>query len=145
MVMGFTTDLLTGVAQLLDAETDAVWDPDSAYEDEDIGIVLGVPTQSPPSLIALSAYGNVDDPSLSDSDVMVQARVRGPDADPRKADDLADDVFDALQGLRTTVNGIRIRYGKRNSTFPLGIDGNGRQERTDNYELAVHRPSTHRE
>ncbi len=143
--MGFTSDLLAGIAQKLDADDVAVWKPTGTYLDNEIGIVLGVPTQSPPSLIALAAYNNNDDPALSDSTLMLQARVRGPDADPRKADDLADAVFDALQGLRATVNGVRIVYGKRNSTYPLGIDGNGRHERTDNYDLMVHRPSTHRE
>lgn len=143
--MGFTIDLLTGVAELLDAETDAVWNPNGVYAADQIGIVLGVPTQSPPSLVALAAYNNIDHAALADSTVMLQVRTRGPDADPVPADDLADAVFDALQGLRQTVNGIRIVYGKRNSTYPLGIDGNGRQERTDNYDLMVHRPSTHRE
>ncbi len=143
--MGFTSDLLAGVAQLLDAEDVAVWEPSGAYTNNQIGIVIGPPSQSPPSLVALATYNNTDDPAASDSTVFLQARVRGPDDDPRKADDLADAVFDALQGLRATVNGIRIVYGKRNSTYPLGIDGNGRQERSDNYDLMVHRPSPHRE
>lgn len=144
--MGFTTQLLTGVAQLLDAETDAVWKtPPAVYDDTDIGIVLGVPTQSPRSLIALAAYGNTDDPAASDSTMQLQVRLRGADADPTGADDLADAVFDALQGLRADLNGVRLVYGRRASTLPLGVDGNGRQERSDNYDLMVHRPSTHRE
>src|SRR6266545_3974652 len=118
--MGFTTDLLTGVAQLLDAETAAVWDPYGTYAADQIGIVLGVPTQSPDSLIALSAYGNIDDAALSDSTVQVQVRLRGPDADPRPADDLADAVFDALQGKHGAMLGpVRLVYARRNSTFPL--------------------------
>ena len=144
--MGFTTDLLTGVAQLLDTETDAVWDPYGVYGVDQIGIVLGIPTQSPDSLIALAAYGNIDDPALADSTVQVQVRLRGPDADPRPADDLADAVFDALQGKHGAMLGpVRLVYARRSSTFPLGIDGNGRQERSDNYNLAVHRPSPHRD
>lgn len=143
--MAFTTDLLTGVAQHLAASGVAVWKPSGTYTSVEVGIVLGVPTQSPPSLVALAIYRNTDHPALSDSVVGLQVRVRGSDADPRKADDLADAVFNALQGLRATVNGIRISYAKRDSTFPLGIDGSGRQERTDNYSLTVHRPSTHRE
>ncbi|WP_116051679.1 minor capsid protein [Amycolatopsis palatopharyngis] len=143
--MGFTTNLLTGIAEHLDAAGAGVWRPTGAYLDAEIGIVLGVPSQQPPSLIALAAYNNSDDPSLSDSSVTMQVRTRGPDADPRKADDLADAVFDALQGLRATANGIRVVYSRRISTFPLGIDDNGRHERTDNYDLTVHRPSTHRE
>lgn len=144
--MGFTSDLLTGIAQRLDADDVAVWKPTGAYTDQEIGIVLGVPTQSPPSLIALAAYNNIDDPALSDSTVMLQVRTRGPNPDPVLADDLADAVFNTLHGLHgAIVNGVRIVYGKRTSTYPLGIDGSGRQERTDNYDLTVHRPSSHRE
>lgn len=144
--MGFTEDLLVGVAQLLAAREVAVWKPVDPYNDDEVGIVLGVPTQSPRSLVALAAYSNVDDPALSDSTVGVQVRVRGPGANPTPADDLADAVFDELQGYRGDLpNGIHVVYGKRTSTYPLGLDGNGRQERTDNYDLTVHRPSAHRE
>lgn len=143
--MGFTRDLLEGLAQLLDSATVAVWKPTGAYTEDQVGIVIGVPTQSPRSLVALAAYGNVDDASLSDSTVQVQMRLRSAGADPGPADDLADEIFDALQGLRATLNGIAVVYAKRVSTYPLGLDGNGRQERTDNYDLTVHRPSTHRE
>lgn len=144
--MGFTSDLLTGVAQLLDIETAAVWKASGAYTDAEIGIVLGVPTQSPPSQVALAAYNTSDDPALSDSVVQMQVRFRGADADVRKVEDLADAVFGALQGLRgTTVGTGRLVYSRRHSTLPLGVDGNGRFERADNYTLTVHRPSTHRE
>ena len=143
--MGFTTELLKGVAQLLDADGVAVWNPSGVYANNEIGIVIGAPSQSPPSLVALATYNDIDDPAASDSTVFLQVRVRAPDDDPRKADELSDGVFNSLQGLRATVNGIRIVYGKRSSSYPLGIDSNGRQERTDNYELMVHRPSPHRE
>lgn len=144
--MGFTTDLLTGVAQLLAARSVAEWKPTGAYDAAEIGIVLGVPTQQPISLVALAAYANVDSPALSDSTVGLQVRVRGPNADPTPADDLADAVFDVLQGFRGDLpNEVHVVYAKRTSTYPLGIDGNGRQERTDNYDLTVHRPSANRE
>jgi len=143
--MDFESDLLTGVAQLLNADGVAVWNPFGAYASSDIGIVIGVPSQDPPSLVALATYNNIDDPAGSDSTVFLQVRTRAPDDDPRKANAISGGVFNSLQGLRATVNGIRIVYGRRNSSYPLGIDGNGRQERTDNYELMVHRPSPHRE
>jgi hypothetical protein len=144
--MGFTADLLTGLATLLDADGVAVYKPTEPYAADEVGIVFGVPTQDPPSLIALAVYNNTDDPALSDSRPMVQFRIRGASADPTGADDLADAVFDRLQGFRGDLpNGVHITYASRNSTFPLGIDGNGRQERTDNYDLTVHRPSAHRE
>lgn len=145
--MGFTTDLLTGIARKLDAEMSAVWEPFGAYSNDQVGIVLGVPTQEPPSLIALAAYGNNDDPSLSDSTMQMQVRVRSASADPRPADNLADEIFDILHGLNGAdlIGGIRLVYARRTSTLPLGIDGSGRQERSDNYDLMVHRPSPHRE
>lgn len=144
--MAFTTDLLTGIAQVLALDGVGVWKPSGTYAADEIGIVLGVPTQDPPSLIAIAAYNAIDDPSLSDSTAQVQFRVRGPSADPGPADDLADGIFDSLQGRHGAVlNGITLVYARRTSTLPLGVDGNGRQERTDNYDLTVHRPSAHRE
>lgn len=143
--MDFESDLLAGVAELLAADGVAEWDPTGTYTDNEIGIVIGPPSQSPASLVALATYNNSDDPGGADSTVFLQVRSRAPDDDPRKANALSGGVFNSLQGLRATVNGIRIVYGKRNSSAPLGVDGNGRQERTDNYELMVHRPSPHRE
>lgn len=144
--MGFTADLLAGLATRWHDEAIAVYRPTSAYSADETAIVFGVPGQNPPRQIALAVYNNTDDAALSDSVVLLQVRVRGADADPFGADDLADAVFDDLQGfIGNLPNGIRVVYAKRNSTFPLGIDGNGRQERTDNYELTVHRPSAHRE
>lgn len=143
--MGFTSDLLAGVAQLLNADGVAVWNPSGAYADNEIGIVIGPPSQKPPSLVALAVYNSSDSPALADSTVFLQVRSRAPDDDPRKAQDLDDGVFDSLQGLRATVNGVRVVYGKRNSSAPIGVDGSGRQERTSNYELMVHRPSPHRD
>ncbi|MEV6413845.1 minor capsid protein [Kribbella sp. NPDC051718] len=144
--MGFTTDLLTGLATRWHNAGIAVYQATGAYAANDIAIVLGVPGQNPAAQIALAVYNNGDDATLSDSTPMVQVRFRGQNADPVGADDLADAVFDDLQGFTGNLpNGIRVVFAKRNSTFPLGIDGNGRQERTDNYELTVHRPSAHRE
>lgn len=145
--MGFTADLLSGVAQLLDTQTSAVYDPFNTYDDTQVGIILGPPTQTPPSQVTLAAYGNTDDPVAADSVVQVQARYRSPDARPGPADDLADEVFMALQGLhgKDLIGGVHVVYCKRNSSLPLGVDGNGRWERSDNYDLMVHRPSAHRE
>lgn len=143
--MGFTSDLLAGVAQLLDTDGVATWNPTGVYADNEVGIVIGPPSQKPPSLVALATYNSSDDPAAPDSIVFLQVRTRAPDDDPRKVQDLDDGVFDSLQGLRATVNGIRVVYGRRNSSAPLGIDGSGRQERTSNYELMVHWPSTHRD
>ena len=113
--MAFTTDLLTGLAQLLALDGVAVWQPAGAYADDEVGIVLGVPTQSPASLIAIAAYNAIDDPALSDSTAQVQFRFRGPDADPGPADDLADGVFNSLQGRHGAVlNGITLVYARRN-------------------------------
>jgi hypothetical protein len=145
--MGFTTEVLSGVAQLLAGNGVAEWKPPGTdpYLLDEAGIVLGVPTQQPAALIALAVYRTDDDPSLSDSVVGLQVRVRGRDADPRDADALADGVFDTLHGYRGYAGSVRIVYARRVSTLPLGVDDNGRHERTDNYDLTVHRPSPHRE
>lgn len=144
--MSFTTDLLAGVAQLLEDEGVATWNPAGAYPaDARRPIMMGVVPSGPDEVLTLTAYGITDDPSLSDSVHGMQVRGRAG-RDPRTVDALLDDVFDVLHGLHGVdlPGGIRLELALRRSWTPLGADDNSRHERSDNYALTVHRPSPNR-
>lgn len=145
--MGWTNDLMAGVAQYLEDHGVGSWQASGSYP---AGTVVPIFMKSvpgtPDSVITLSAYPVQDDETFNDSLVGMQVRSRGT-KDPRSVEDIADSVFDALHGL----GGIEITAGVwlvlcyRASGTSLPPDGNGRFERTDNYYMQVARPSAHRD
>ena len=143
--MGYTTDLLTGLAQMLDAEGIGVWQPDGLYAADQVAIVLSVVPQSPDAVIVLSSYSVTDDPIQADSITGVQIRTRSAGQDPRPTDDLADSIFDLLHGAAGLVlGGIKAQLVYRSSWTPLGEDQNRRHERSDNYYFETYRPAPRR-
>lgn len=143
--MGYTTDLLTGLAELLASKGIGVWSPDAAYTAAQTGIVLDVVPQSPAAVIVLSGYSVTDHPTQADTVTGVQIRTRTNSQDPRPTDDLADDIFDELHGLHDVViGGISVQQIRRTSWTPLGPDRGQRHERSDNYYLETWRPGPNR-
>ncbi|BCJ64150.1 minor capsid protein [Polymorphospora rubra] len=143
--MGWTTDLLEGCAEHLAAASVGLWLPNGVYGPDDIGIVIRDVPQTPNRLITLANYPvGTDLPGMADHISAIQIRIRAG-RDPRECDDLADDVFDALDsamGLRW--RGIPIKQIWRQSYTSLGKDGNGRWERSENYYIDSMRPTAHR-
>jgi hypothetical protein len=143
--MSWTTDLLTAIAEHLDAQGVAVWKPAGGYTSSDIALTFGRLPSTPDRAIALAAYGVdqfADDPVNTDSTQGVQLRMRGIPHDPRSVDEIADQAFDALQGWRAPAAGIILCTRRLNA--PMGVDANQRWERADSYHLLAHRPSTYR-
>ncbi len=144
--MGFTDDLLAGVAQYLAGGGVGTWRADGAYlpTDPEPIVITAVPS-APDRVIVLTPYTVSDDGSLSDSVQGLQVRLRGT-VDPRVVQGLADRVFDRLHGSHgvTLPGGLRLVIAERRSGTPLGTDGTGRHERSENYHLTVWRPSPHR-
>lgn len=144
--MGFTEDLLTGMAEHLDAAGVGTWRCDgSAYDPGEIGITIrGIP-QTPDRLIVLAPYV-VDSGAfrgLADHQVAVQIRIRGT-TDPRTCDETADAVFDALDSLTgVTWQGIAVVQVWRQSYTSLGTDTTGRWEASHNYYCDTMRPTAH--
>lgn len=143
---GYQTNLLTGVAVLLDAASVADWDAGGQYESGDTGIVLRTIPQSPDAIVALSTYVVSDDPSLSDTVTGLQVLARAGGQDPRTVDDLADAIYDQLHGLHDTLlsTGIHVIECLRRSGTPLPQDDLHRWSRSDNYYVTTHRPSPNR-
>ncbi|MEV6297853.1 minor capsid protein [Actinoplanes sp. NPDC051861] len=134
---GFTSRLLTGMAEHLADAGVGTWDPTgTAYADADTAIVIRAIPDRPDRLITLTAYP-VDRnlPGMADHWVGVQVRLRaGPD--PRDCDDLADEIFDLLDGARDlTWSEIPVKQLERRSYTSLGQDGSRRWERSENYAV----------
>lgn len=147
--MGWTSDLLVGLAEHLDAADVGTWRPTGAYLAGEIGITIrGIP-QTPDQLITMAPYPLDGDEfrGMADHAVAIQFRVRGTQ-DPRSADDTADAVFELLDSIGThgqvDLNGVKVVDMWRQSYTSLGQDTNGRWERSENYYLNVMRPTAHK-
>lgn len=144
--MGFSDQLLSGVAQYLVIGGVGTWRPDGAYLPADVDPIIRTSVPGTPDrVIVLTPYTVSDDVSLSDSVQGLQVRLRGT-KDPRTVESMEDAVFDRLHGAHgvTLPGGLRLVMAERKSGTPLGTDGNGRHQRTSNFHLTVHRPSAHR-
>lgn len=151
--MGFTTDLFAGVAQLLDDAGVGTWRADGRYTNGTGALLAGITEpvivrtsvpSAPDRVITLTPYGVADDIDQADSVQGLQVRTRGT-KDPRVVEDIDDAVFDALHSLSDVViGGVFVLLIERRSTTSLGVDANGREERSSNYYLTLTRPSTHR-
>jgi len=140
------TDLLTGVAVLLQNAGIGTWNTTGVYSGGQTGIVLGNVPQNPDRIITLTAYQVSDAPALSDSVLGIQVRCRWGGQDKRNVDDLADDIFKLLHG-KTALSlstGVTIVQCLRQSAASLGQDSNNRWSVVQNFYADVHYPSTNR-
>jgi hypothetical protein len=148
-VTGWTSRLLTGLAEHLAADEVGVWHPDPAdpYAAGDVAIVLGAMPTTPVRCILLSAYPVSDHISEADVTVGVQVRTRaGPDV--RDVLDLDDAVWELLHGATDLqLGGVDVVQVARRSSTSLGQarDATGvRWERSSNYYADAMRPTAHR-
>jgi hypothetical protein len=144
--VGWTSDLLTGLAEHLTAAGVGTWRPSGAYTAAETAIVIrGIP-QTPDKLITLAPYplDGGEHRGMADHDSALQVRVRGT-TDPRVAEDLADAVFTALDSLGSNgpvdLGGVKVVDMWRQSYTSLGTDTSGRWERSENFYLAAMRPT----
>lgn len=140
---GWTSRLLTGLAELLDAEGIGDWNPSGLYTAGQTGILIRAIPPAPDRIITLAAYpAGANLPGLADHQVAIQIRPRAGQ-DPRDCDDLADAVHDLLDGAEgLTLGGIAVVQAWRQSYTSLGDDANGRWQRSENYYLDAMRPTS---
>lgn len=140
---GWTSRLLTGLAEHLDAADIGTWKTSGTYAAGETGIVIRAVPDQPERLITLAAYPVGGDlVGMADHTVGVQVRVRAG-VDPRDCDDLADEIFDALDGAAgLTWGGVPVVSVERTSYAPLGQDGSRRWERSENYLIMAMRPTS---
>lgn len=139
---GWTSRLIGGLAQHLDDAGVGVYRPTGAYAAGEVGIFDRRIATEPDRIITLAMYPvGTSLPGLADHQTAVQIRVRGT-TDPRDCDDLADAVFDLLDGAEhLTLGGVHVVQMWRQSYTSLGEDQLKRWERSENYYLDTMRPT----
>ena len=145
---GFERTLLDAFAATI-AENPAprvalAWRPDGTpYPEGVYGIHRDLwPQLAGPSL-TLATYTVDDAFALADSTIGMQVTIR--DRDRTRLAAVSDDLFDLFHGRSGGMLGaIELLCARRASATSMGQDSNGRLGRSENYYLAVHRPSPHR-
>jgi hypothetical protein len=140
---GFTSRLLAGMAQHLEDAGIGSWSPAGVYAASDTGITIRAIPDHPDRLITLASYPlGTNLPGMADHLTAVQIRLRaGPD--PRECDDLADAIFDLLDGTSGLIwGGIPVKDVGRRSYTSMGQDGSRRWERSENYIVDAMRPTS---
>jgi hypothetical protein len=148
--MGWTNNLLVGLAEELAARGVARWQPTGAYAATGAPpIFLRALGDKPDAAVALAAYGDPDYEDAGLSDVVQGVQIRTRAATPDACDDLADAIWDELHGaemlrLGTGAAQVATTLIRRRSTAALGRDAAGRFERVDNYYIQASRPNANR-
>jgi hypothetical protein len=146
--MSFTEDLVDAVAEYLATNPDATqpltWRPTGQYLASEFGIfVYAAPLARDRHSVVITPFYSSDDLTLSDSVVSIQLDFYGTRREVTRA---RDDAFDRLHGFEDgKIGPVDVQRVSRTSSASLGIDEAGNLRLTDNYDLAVHRPSTHRQ
>ncbi len=142
--MGWDTDLLSGLAELLDTAGVADWATTGVYSDGQTGIYIAATPPKPDRAVCLTGYPVTEMVQLPDVTYAVQVRTRaGPD--PRDVSDLDALIFDQFHGLaQVTFGAAHVVQMWRQSSAPMGRDSNDRIEWSSNYYLNAVRPTAHR-
>lgn len=142
--MGFQTDFLTGIAELLDTEDVGTWSPAGTYTPGQTGIFIDQLGTTPERAIGLILY-QVQDSGSTDSIIGLQLRIRGSRNNRTDVKDTTDQAFNVLHDLKhIEIGGTPVVRVARQSGANLPRDGNNRQEATENYYLHIVRTGTHR-
>lgn len=140
--MGFSTNLLAGLAELLDAAGVGTWG--GPFTPSDTAITVDALGATPDKGIALTLY-DVEHDAGTDSVMGLQCRVRGTPNNRTAAKDILDAIFDTLHGLEhATIGGVPVVRIWWQSGANLGPDSANRPEHTANYYLQLTRTGTHR-
>lgn len=127
-------DLTIAVCELLGELPGWSWSTTGTYPSGRVGVFYGAIPDAPDMAVGVRVYGGTDGPEVYAPTRNVQLLVRGARNLPDSADGLASLAFLALQGRMRTRG---INHIQRTSFGPLGTDGNGRNERSENYLIAL--------
>lgn len=138
--MGYTRDLVTGIAALLADAGLGVYDPNGIYTEGTHAITYGSMPEEPTRVICLTPY-EVEDTGHTDVITGMQVRMR-EGLDPTAVLDLADLVRDELHCReRLQFGATRVGLIWRESQGPMGQDPHGREEISATYYIRATRPS----
>lgn len=127
-------EVTIAVGRLLAERCGWGWLPDGINPAAAVRLFYGPVGGAPDEAVGVTVYGGSDDLVNGLATRRVQLMHRGGRNAPGGADRLAAASFGALQGLSRT-SGINTAF--RLSWARLGADGNGRQERSDNYQIIL--------
>lgn len=129
-------ELTTTVCEALEAGNAGVFT--TSATDDQVQIVYGdVTAAGVDRAIGVTVYNGLDELTEGPPIRFVQLRIRGKARDRRSANQIAGVAKGILHGLVST-GGIFL--SERVSFARLGADGNGRDERTENYQMTLHPP-----
>lgn len=142
--MSHVSDLLHGIAQMLDDAAVATYRSDgSAYLPGETAVFFKNMPADPDRVVVLSTYGaNSDQPEITLGRQPVQVKVRGNLTPATDVDDIADAIFDVLHGATDlTFGAMHVVQILRESNMPMPMDAQSRRWlRSDNYYLDVDYP-----
>lgn len=135
--MGYEDDVITAIAERLEAAGVGVWDPAGAYHPgPEPAIFVGVHPDVRRPVITLTPYPVEAQLNPNDSILGIQVRTRAEGRDPRGTINLDGKVYDVLHGLTNLQLGdwraTKILF---QSGTTMGQDGLERWGRTANYYL----------
>ncbi|MDX3214572.1 minor capsid protein [Streptomyces sp. ME02-6991-2B] len=134
----FLVDVVDGLARLLDTAGVGTYSPDGIFPPGATAITDTVLPASTDRAVVLAAYLTQEHATLTDCTVMVQVRTRAG-LDPRDVARLDGAVHAVLHGSGPwTFGTARVLLITRQSAAYIGPDGQGRHERTSNYQLRAH-------
>lgn len=141
--MTVESDVLTGLAQLLNDLGLATYKPAGGYLSTDVAVVFGELPTAPDTAVGLTLYGSTDEVKENLSHLRVQVWTRGAANNSLGASAIASPIFDALQGREGfDLGSVHVIQMYRTSMMPMGVDASKRYERSDNYVLDVNTPLT---
>ncbi len=129
-------EVTVAVCELLARVPGWHWSTTTPTPDGQVGIFYGSIPDEPDRAIGVRVYGGID-PHVYSPQRRVQLRIRGARHDVDDADRIAHFAFLVLQGLSRTKGLSQV---ERTSFGPLGADGNGREERSENYLVTIDNP-----
>ncbi|MGN8049549.1 hypothetical protein ACTJKO_07630 [Curtobacterium sp. 22159] len=138
------TQLLTAVAEILDAAGAGVWSPDAAtYGPDDVVIFRGTERTVDNPQIILNWVDTDQHPEITQGSGILQVAMKGAANQPGSVDDIGYAVFAALHGLEQVPAGaaLIVQCLRRNSV-PMGQDDKLRKERADQFDVDVEWPPT---
>lgn len=139
--MTVTSDVLTGIAQLIAGAGLATWNPNGVYTTSQTGILMKIMADGdtvPDRLLVLNLVPLTDEISNPLGRSMLQIAGRGARNNPLDVDALMDPVFDLLHGRTGDVFGsTTVVQMFRYSSVPMGEDSLIRSERADKYYLDI--------
>ncbi len=138
--MGWTTDILTGLAGRIDTAGIGTYEASAAYSPTATDPVItlqGLP-DLPDKAIALAYFSSGGTGGVT---AAVEITIRG-DADPTSPDEIADAIWTELDNAAGfDLGSAHVALMWRQTSAPLGVDSAGRWSRGETYFLIADRVS----